>query len=138
MLLGRSRTNTEPDVTAGRDERVGPVAYELLLRIDVVAAPPAERRVLEDERLAVSPKLTRPDSGPTRQNRLREPVRLQQLDRAMLDHPGLHARTEPVGLLPLQDDERDAGPLKQVGDGQSGRTCPDDAHHRIPRCHDWN
>ena len=120
----------------GSEELLGPVSHELLLRVDVVPTPAAERRVVEDERLAVRPELARPDSRAARENRLREAVRLQQLDRAVLDHSGLHARAKPVGPLSFQDDERNAGALKQVGDGQASRSGPDDAHHRIPRCHE--
>ena len=62
-------------------------------------------------------------------------MRFQQLDRTVFDHPGLHSRTEPASLLPLQDDERDVGLTEQMGDEEPGRTGPDDAYHRIPNLH---
>ena len=107
-LFDGGRPNAEPDVAAGGEELLGPVSHQLLLRVDVVLTSVAERRVVEDERLAVRPELARPDSRAAREDRLREAVPLQQLDRAMLDHSGeRHAPTrERVCQSPRVDRTR--------------------------------
>ena len=64
VLFDAGRLDSEPNIAARRDQLLGPISDELLLRIDVVTAPVAERRVVEDERLPVCPELTRTDPVP--------------------------------------------------------------------------
>jgi len=106
-----------------------------MLRVDVMAAPAAQLRVVQDESLPVGPELARADPAAGPDDRFRQAVRLEQLHRAVLDHPGFHPGPEPIRFLPLQDDGRNPSPLEQVRGDQPGWAGPYDAYDRITQPH---
>jgi hypothetical protein len=78
------------------------------------ARPPCS--VVEHERLAVRPESAHPGAAPALDDGGRETVRLDQLDRAMLDQPGLHPRSKLNPVLRLEEHVRDAGVVKATAD----------------------
>jgi hypothetical protein len=137
VLLHALRRDPEPDVAAHREQRLDPVADELLLRIDVVPPAARELAVVEDERRAVGAELAGAVLPASLENRLGEPVRLQQLDGAVLDEAGLDAGAERIGLLELEDDERDRGSMQEVREHEARRPRSHDAHDDVAPRHRW-
>jgi len=106
-----------------------------MLRADVVTATTAPARVVQHEGPAVGTELARADLRAPAHDRAGQAVRPEQLDRAVLEHPGPHTCPQPVSFLPFQYGERHPGPLQKMRGDQPRRTGPHDAHDRIARAH---
>ncbi len=114
VLLDPGDLGAEAQLAALGHQFRGPVRDQLVLRVNVVPAPAAQRGVVEQEGLPAGPELAPADPHAAADDRAGQAMTREQLDRAVLDHAGLHPGPEPVRLLPFQQHERDPGLMQQV------------------------
>jgi hypothetical protein len=56
---------------------------------------------------------------------------MHDVDRCLLEHAGADPTLDIGAIAPLQHDAVDAGPMQQVGEEHSRRTCADDPDLRL-------
>jgi len=107
-----------------------------VLRIyEVALSIIGETPIIDDEHFTIATKFSNAVTASAINDDIRETVRLQGGDNALLYKTRLRQGAELVPLLSLQNDERDFRLMKEVGKRKPSRPRTDNADARTPISH---
>ena len=128
VLIDSGHAHSEAEFAAGGHELVSVGRDELVLRVDVAAPAACQRAVIQRQRLSLEPELTDVVDAAVEQDRIRQPLLIEQTYRPMFDQPCSGPPLELLTREPLEHDARDPRLLKHQRQHQPRRPGADDAH----------
>ena len=129
-LADLGHLGAEAHVGAVGHERVGETTHQFVLWVDEVGPAAGDGAVVDQDRRLRRPEFTPVILGRELQDLRSDPLRLQELDGAVLDQAGFRAGQEIGVPVPLEQHEGDLVAAQDVRDGEPRRPGSDDANSR--------